>query len=62
MLRFEGDVFLFGTAIPAPAQSTIKIATIFADSRQDTPTAADGSSRTQAPIAKGAQSASRSAH
>jgi hypothetical protein len=33
MLRFEGDVFLLGTAIPAPAQTTIKIATIFAESR-----------------------------
>jgi hypothetical protein len=60
MLRFEGEVFLLGTAIPAPAQLTTKIATIFAHSRQETQTAAAGSSRTVAPIAKGAQSASRS--
>jgi hypothetical protein len=53
MLRFEGEVFLLGTAIPAPAQTTtIKIATIFAYSRQENPTAAAGSSRTAAPIAK----------
>jgi hypothetical protein len=36
MLRFDGDVFLLGTAIPAPAHfsSTKKLATICAQSRQ----------------------------
>jgi hypothetical protein len=58
MLRFEGDVFLLGTAIAAPLAS-IKIATICANSQRDHPAAAAGSSRTAAPIANRAGSARR---
>src|SRR6476661_3368503 len=68
MLRFDGEVFLLGTAIAAPLNAwstTIKIATICASSQQGpfggSPQAAAGSSRTAAPIARGAASARRSA-
>jgi hypothetical protein len=37
MFRFDGEVFLFGTAIAAPLKS-IKIATICASSQRDKPT------------------------
>jgi hypothetical protein len=61
MFRFDGEVFLLGTAIAAPlnaSRTTIKIATICASSQRDNPRAAAGSSRTAAPIATGAPSAS----
>jgi hypothetical protein len=54
MFRFDGEVFLLGTAIAAPSteiETTIKIATICASSQRDNPQAAAGSSRTGAPIA-----------
>jgi hypothetical protein len=61
MFRFDGEVFLLGTAIAAPlnaSRTTIKIATICASSQRDNPRAAAGSSRTAAPIAARAPSAS----
>jgi hypothetical protein len=39
MFRFDGDVFLFGTAMKAPLKS-IKIATICAHSQRVAPAAA----------------------
>src|SRR5207244_9484645 len=55
MFRFDGEVFLLGTAIAAPSKAigtTIKIATICASSQRVAPQAAAGSSRTAAPIAE----------
>ena len=37
MFRFDGEVFLLGTAIAAPLKASIKIATIFASSQQAEP-------------------------
>src|SRR5690348_4803634 len=63
MFRFDGEVFLLGTAIAAPSTqlASIKIATICASSYAGKPAAAAGSSRTAAPIADKREVASQAA-